>query len=243
MDNSKLKIMYIFPHPDDESFGPAAIIYSQVKQGHNVYLLTLTKGGATKERFKLNLSVEQMGEIRYKEMLCVKDFLNLTDMEVLDLPDSGLKEMDPREIERIVSDKIKKIKPDIIVSYPVHGVSGFHDHLVMHAVIKRVYLELKENGADYLKRLAFLTLPDKGGPVFLPDGVFRMKQSNNEEIDCIRNLSAAEIEAMKGALHCYKTYQSVIDESSVVEKIGDKLYFEFFGENFNPPLNDITDFT
>jgi N-acetylglucosamine malate deacetylase 2 len=236
-----LNILYIFPHPDDESFGPAALMYSQIKQGHEVYLLTLTKGGATKQRFKLNLSIEEMGQVRYKEMLAVAKVLNLTKMDVLDLPDSGLKEMDPRVIEKIVESKIVDIHPDIIVTYPVHGVSGFHDHLVTHSIVKRVYLQLKDNGAKYLKRLAFLTLPDKGTPVFLPDGSFRMKHSSEEEVDCIVNLTIEQINAMKDALSCYETYKDTISESNVIEKIGDKLYFECFMEDFKIPLKDITE--
>jgi len=238
---SKYKIMYIFPHPDDESFGPAALMSSQVKQGHEVYLLTLTRGGATRQRHKLNLSVEEMGEVRYKEMVNVAKALGLAKMDVLDLPDSELKEMDPRIIEKIVESKIVNFRPDIIISYPVHGISGFHDHLVMHAVIKRVFVQLKENNDGYLKRLAFLTLPDNGSPVFMPDGSFRIKNSVEGEIDCIVNLNEEDITAMKNALSCYETYKDTIAESNVIEKIGDKLYFEFFMENFNPPLKSITE--
>jgi len=39
MINSR-KVLYIYPHPDDEAFGPAAVIYEQVREGHEVYLLT-----------------------------------------------------------------------------------------------------------------------------------------------------------------------------------------------------------
>ena len=168
--------MYIYPHPDDESFGPAAVMYDQLRDGHEVYLLTLTRGGATKQRFKLGIDVNEMGEIRFKEMLKVKETLGLTGMLVLDLPDSGLAEMDPREIEKIVRDHIEKIKPDVVVSYPVHGVSGFPDHLVIHAVVKRVFLELKDSGCDYLKRLAFNTVVDKGFSPWQGD-MFVLKQS------------------------------------------------------------------
>ena len=69
-----MKILYIYPHPDDESFGPGNVMHKQVREGHEVYLLTLTKGGATKMRFELNLSIEEMGEVRYKEMLCVEKY-------------------------------------------------------------------------------------------------------------------------------------------------------------------------
>ncbi len=234
-----MKILYIFPHPDDESFGPAAAMHKQLKDGHEVYLLTLTRGGATKQRFKLGLSVEEMCQVRFKEMLAVKDVLGLSGMEVLDLPDSGLKEMDPREIELVVKEHISKIKPEIIVTYPVHGISGFHDHLVMHAVGKRVFLEMNESGNSYLKRLAFFTLPDSEGSPFANDG-FRLKHTEEELIDCIIALGAEEIEMLKRCLSCYETYKDVIEESGVIDKIGDKLYFEIYNEDFKPPLDDLT---
>ncbi len=56
-----MRFLYVFPHPDDESFGPAAAMHAQLRAGHDVYLLTLTRGGATKQRHKLNLSVEADG--------------------------------------------------------------------------------------------------------------------------------------------------------------------------------------
>jgi len=234
------RILYVYPHPDDESFGPAAVMYDQIREGHEVYLLTLTRGGATKQRFKLNISEVEMGEIRFREMLKVKETLKLNGMLVLDLPDSGLPEMDPREIEKIVKDHIQKIKPDIIVSYPVHGVSGFPDHLVVHAVVKRVFLELKDSGCDYLKRLAFNTVEDKGFSPWQGD-MFVLKQSPPEYIDCIVKLDKDMKQALKDSLSCYETYQSTIAESGVVEKIGDEIPFEFFNENFDPPLNKLTD--
>src|SRR5687768_11154104 len=116
----------------------------QLRQGHEVHLLTLTRGGATKHRHDYGFSVEQMGELRYREMLAVEKVLGLTGMTVLDLPDSGLKELDPRELEAIVCDEILRLRPDIVVTYAVFGVSGFEDHLVTHAVVKRAFVELRD---------------------------------------------------------------------------------------------------
>lgn len=236
-----MRILYVFPHPDDESFGPAAAMHSQLKKGHEVFLLTLTKGEATKQRFRLGVDKKEMGIIRYREMLAVEKVLNLSGMEVLDFPDSGLKELDPRILEKAVQKHVEKIKPEIIVSYPVHGISGFHDHLVMHAVIKRVFLDMKDMGATYLKRLAFFTLPDEKDMPSLIDGMFRLKKSEDELIDCIIQLTPEDQNAMVRALDCYLTYQETIKATGVVEKIGDKVYFEIFNESYHPPLSDLTD--
>ena len=234
-----MKILYIFPHPDDESFGPAGAIHSQVVASHDVHLLTLTRGGATQARHKLGLSVEQMGEVRFNEMQQVQKVLKITSMTVLDYPDSSLKELDPRELERAVATHIQKIQPDIVVTYPVHGGSGFHDHLVTYAVVKRVFLELKDNGANYLKLLAFFTMPDSGAPSLLPDGFPRLKLSEPELIDCIIPLSKEDIHAMKNALSCYETYQEMVKNMGVIEKIGNKVHFEIAFEKHPKKLSGL----
>jgi len=230
-----MTILYVFPHPDDESFGPAPVMHKMLREGHNVHLLTLTKGGATKQRHKFNYSVEEMGEVRHKEMLCVEKVLGLTSMTVLDLPDSGLKDMDPRTIENVVRHYIKQIKPEVIVSYPVHGISGFYDHLVMHAVAKRVFVELREQ-VHYLKRLAF-TSPTM--EMANKNEHFRLKGLTEEEIDCIVEVEDQDIEATQKALDCYTTYKETIDNSGIRDMIIHKQYFEFFDESFSPPLSDL----
>ncbi len=235
-----MRILYIFPHPDDESFGPAPVIKKQIDQSHEVYLLTLTRGGATKVRHTLGLTVSEMGEIRYKEMLKVEKVLQLTGMTVLDLPDSGLCEMDPRKIEQEIVKHIDKIRPQLIVTYPVHGVSGFHDHLVTHAIVKRVFLELKDEGASYLKRLAFITLPNKVTEP-MQKGTFLMKQSEPHLIDCEVSLNDKDKEVLKAALSCYESYRETIEKSGVAEAVGDRVYFEIYGEDHKPPLNDLTE--
>src|SRR4030042_2075412 len=142
-----MKILYIFPHPDDESFGPALAMSKQQRQGHEVCLLTLTRGGATKARQKLGYSIEEMGRVRYQEMLCMADVLQLAEMTVLDMPDGRLKDFDPFIMEAALTGHIMRMQPGVVGTYPVHGISGFHDPLVTHAVVKRVYIELVFSGA------------------------------------------------------------------------------------------------
>ncbi|MEX2641400.1 MAG: PIG-L family deacetylase [Balneolales bacterium] len=233
-----MKILYIFPHPDDESFGPALAMTAQMRAGHEVYLLTLTRGGATKKRFKYNLTVDEMGEVRYREMLEVAKVLDLTGLTVLDLPDSGLKEMNPLELERIIERHIEKIRPDILVSYTVHGISGFHDHLVTHAVVKSAYCRIRQDqDATFLKRLALFTVAESD----VPDSKFKLNTSSPEEIDCIVAVDETDIEKSRQALLCYKTYQDVIEEVNVLERIGDKVFFEFFQEEYDPAAPDLTE--
>jgi LmbE family N-acetylglucosaminyl deacetylase len=235
-----MKILYIFPHPDDESYGPAGAMYHQIQQGHEVHLLTLTKGGATRMRHKMGLSIEEMGEVREKEMHQVAKILGLSSLTVWDWPDSGLQDIDPRNLERAIADFIRKLQPEILVSYPVHGISGFHDHLITHAVVKRVFLQLQDTGQDdYLRRLAFYTIKDHGQPTFA-DGFIRMRHSTAERIDCAVKLEEIDRAYNRKALLAYESYTEVIQESGILDKLDHTAYYEFYEEDFDPPLGDLT---
>lgn len=232
-----MKILYIFPHPDDESFGPAPAISAQLRQGHEVYLLTLTKGEATKQRIRLGVGKKKMGQIRYEEMLCVEKVLGLTGMKVLDLPDGELKNLNPIEIENQIESHINNIKPDVLVTYAVHGVSGFHDHLVTHAVVKRVFCKMKQEGGEHSKRLALFT---RMGEVDR-DGKFRLEASDDEEIKFIEECSEEDMQKFRDALDCYETYQEVIEASNVKNVVTKKVPFEIFGEDIERRLESLSD--
>jgi LmbE family N-acetylglucosaminyl deacetylase len=231
-----MKILYIFPHPDDESFGPAHAMSKQRRDGHGVYLLTLTRGGATKQRFKYDYSVEKMGEVRFQEMLNVAKALDLTDLTVLDLPDSGLKEMDPREIEKVVIEHVGRIQPDVVVTYAVHGISGFHDHLVSHAVVKRAFLEIRDSRPQ-LKRLAFFTITEEDAA----KGHFHLNGSKPEEIDCAVVVDDLDIERAHNALDCYVTFQDTIEKTGIKNFLQHRVVFEIFEENHEPPLSCLSE--
>jgi len=230
-----MRILYIYPHPDDESFGPAHVMHKQRREGHEVHLLTLTRGGATRQRHKYGYSVDEMGEVRRREMLGVAEALSLSGMTVLDLPDSGLKEMDPREIEEVVRRHILDLEPQVVVTYAVHGISGFHDHLVAHAVVKRVFTELRDSH-EFLRRLALITLPEA---MAAESTVFHLNGSTEEEIDCVVTVAEEDRQAALRALDCYVTFQETIGKTGIRDKVGDSWSFEIFQEDHDPPLDDL----
>lgn len=237
----KIRTLYIFPHPDDESFGPAPVIFRQTKRGEEVFLLTLTRGGATKVRFKYNYSIEEMGEVRVSEMEKVKRVLNLTGMEIWDMEDGSLAYMNPIELENRVAEYVTKINPDIVVTYAVHGISGHHDHLAIHSAVKRIFSESERyQKFPAWKRLALFTFPKPENSE--QDGAMaHVRTSPANMIDCVVKLNEEEKIKFKEALYCYETFIEVIESTQVIDRIGDKVYFEFFNEDFKPVLTDLTD--
>lgn len=234
-----MRILYIFPHPDDESFGPAAAMSHQKRAGDEVHLLTLTKGGATKVRHTLHYSVEEMGEVRYKEMLNVAGVLKLDSFHILDLPDGKLADIDPRTIEGVVSNHVMKIRPDIIVSYPVHGISGFPDHLVTHAVVKRVFCQLRSDGNRWLKRFAMFTISPEQQRDF-ETSTIPIQSTPHDQIHVKTSVDSQDNHLMDMALDCYVTYKATIDKTIKTALPFKEIVFQLFDESPTYILDDIT---
>jgi N-acetylglucosamine malate deacetylase 2 len=231
------RILYVFPHPDDESFGPALAISSQRRRGDEVHLLTLTRGGATRVRHELGLSITEMGEVRAREMDCVREVLDLSGFTLLDLPDGGLKDLDPIDLEAEVARVVETVRPHVLVTYAVHGISGFTDHLVTHAVVKRLFCQLRrDRRVPELRRLALFTLL----PSDQPDTLFPLKSSKPEDVGAMIPVSPEDLERGKRALACYETYAAVIAQARPLERVGSHVPFELFGEELDPPLTSLT---
>ena len=235
-----MKIMYIFPHPDDESFGPAGAIDKQIKEGNQVVLLTLTKGGATKVRHQLGLSIQEMGAVREKEMLKVKKTLNISEMTILDYQDGGLAKINPLYLETEILKWLQHYQPNVVVTYPVHGGSGHHDHIALHHIVKRLYFEKKEK-LSHWKRLAYFTVIDTGKPMFFDGGIPRVTWTKETDIAITEDLDELNISAMKNALLCYDTYQEMVKTTNVIDRIGNKTHFELENEKHDKVLSSITE--
>ncbi|MFQ5568764.1 MAG: PIG-L deacetylase family protein [Rhodothermales bacterium] len=228
-------ILYIFPHPDDESFGPAPLMARQRRQGHRVSLLTLTRGEATRQRAKYGYSKEKMGAIRFEEMQAVARALDLNDLTVLDFPDGDLPRVNARTLETAIADHIRRLQPGVVVTYPVHGISGHPDHMVTHRVVKRVYRTLKKVSAPFLQRLAFYTLPEENRT----GRSDHLMGSPPEDIHCIVPIADDDLARGHAALECYTTYRDVIEEQQPLKTLADGICFSFYEETYLPPLDDL----
>jgi LmbE family N-acetylglucosaminyl deacetylase len=231
-----VRVLYIFPHPDDESFGPSRAIAAQRRQGHEVFLLTLTHGEATKVRHTYGWTLEQMGQARYRELMAVGRMLDLTGIEILSLPDGQLKELDPTRIERGIRDEIMHVQPHVLVTFPIHGISGFPDHVVTHSAVTRVFVELFGPDRPWLQRLAFFTVVS--APEEFP---WHVNVSAASEIDCVLEVTPEDMDHFHRALDCYVTYAEVIARTNVHQLFDRKVHFELFREDHKPPLDDLTE--
>lgn len=126
--------------------------------------------------------------------------------------------------------------PDVLVTFPIHGISGFHDHIVTHVAVTRVYLELRGPDRPWLQRLAFFTVASAP-----PEFPWHVNVTSRDEIDCVYEVTEPDMERFHRALDCYVTYAEVIARTRIHQVFDRSVHFELYREAHTPPLGALCD--
>ena len=130
--NDVLKLLAIFPHPDDETLGLGSTLARYSSEGVETYLLCATRG----ERGWFdsegpNPGLEGVGRIREAELRCAAENLGLREVNLLDYIDGDVDQADPGEIIGRIVSQIRRIKPQVVVTFGPDGAYGHPDHIAL----------------------------------------------------------------------------------------------------------------
>ncbi len=178
-----MKILAVFAHPDDEAFGPGGSIAKWVKEGATIHLLCATKGEAG----------ENAGQ-RDRELLEAAKVLGIKKVEFLGFKDGEISNKDLQGLEKIISQKIIKLKPDIILTYDLTGISGHLDHIAIASATSQSFKK-----TSIAKKLYHYTVTKEYTDSMEDYFVFRPDGRKKEEIDLVIDVSDVweqRIEAM-----------------------------------------------
>ena len=121
-------LMCVTAHPDDEAwaFGGALALYQQ--RGVETWVICLTRGGAGTYKGSARNSEEQKA-IRAQEFQAACRSLRITHAELLDYPDGELARLNFLEVVADLSQRIRRAKPDVVITFGTEGTVTAHpDH-------------------------------------------------------------------------------------------------------------------
>lgn len=127
-----LKLMCILAHPDDETLGVASTITKYSEEGVQVYLVTATRGegGWTGEKQDYP-GPEALGKIREAELRCAAQILGIHQVDFLDYIDGRLDSADPSEVIGKIVNRLREIRPHVVITFPPDGSYGHPDHIAI----------------------------------------------------------------------------------------------------------------
>lgn len=127
-----LKLLAAFAHPDDESMGMGGTLAKYSAEGVEIHLICASRGergwfGPDEQNPGLSI----LGQTRTRELDNAVKELGLKGLYFLDYIDGEVDKADHAEaISKIVT-HIRRIKPQVVVTFPPDGNYGHPDHIAI----------------------------------------------------------------------------------------------------------------
>ena len=141
-------LVAIFAHPDDETFGPAGTL-AKFASERDVYILCVTSGEEG-ENHHQGKSDKLVHELRREEIKRASKILGVKKVFFLGFHDGELCNKNYHALANSITKKLKKLKPDTILTFEPQGISGHLDHIAVAMVTQYVFDRL-----DFIKTLMF----------------------------------------------------------------------------------------
>ncbi len=154
---SEKRILFVFAHPDDETFTSGATIakYAHEEQAI-ISLLCATRGQAGKAGNPPVCLPAELPEYRERELREAADILGISQVDVLDYEDKKLNEVPMDELIAHIHAAINRHQPQIVITFAPHGISGHPDHVVISEATKRAVEQLPLEGSP-VKKMYYVT--------------------------------------------------------------------------------------
>jgi len=161
-------LLAVFAHPDDESFGPGGTLAKYAAEGVDVHLICATRGEVGDSDVLDTGECEDLACQRERELGCAASVLGLKEVHLLDYWDSGmagseanrhpraLTQADPDLLAEQVADLIRRLRPQVVLTFDPYGGYGHPDHIAMHRATVAAIERLPEE--ERPQKLYFTTL-------------------------------------------------------------------------------------
>jgi LmbE family N-acetylglucosaminyl deacetylase len=131
-----MKLLAVLAHPDDESLGFGGTLAKYAAEGVEVFLLTATRGERGRYRgHRVGDSGHPgslaLAAIRERELRDAGAVLGVRDVSLLDYSDGCLDRAVPRETVGRIAEHVRRVQPDVVVTFGPDGAYGHPDHIAV----------------------------------------------------------------------------------------------------------------
>jgi LmbE family N-acetylglucosaminyl deacetylase len=130
------RLLAVLAHPDDESLGIGGTLAKYAAEGVETFLMTATRGDAGRYRGHRADEPEHPGpaalaRIRENELREAAAVLGIREVSMLDYRDQQLDRADPREVVSSIAAHLRRIRPDVVITFGPDGAYGHPDHIAV----------------------------------------------------------------------------------------------------------------
>jgi len=152
------RVLTVYAHPDDESFGPAAVCARLVSEGAQLHGLWFTSGehGAPVQ----DPPPPNLGQLRAAALVHeVARVIGYHESTLLSFEDGTL-ENHVADAEQIILFHLRRVRPSIVFTFGPAGITRHPDHVAVHRATLAAFHTGREEGIP-LRELYFDAVPPK----------------------------------------------------------------------------------
>ncbi|MFQ5873238.1 MAG: PIG-L deacetylase family protein [Dehalococcoidia bacterium] len=156
------RLLAMFAHPDDESFGPGGTIAKYASEGVEVRLIVATRGEKSTMGSSEKYGADELGAIRERELCSAAEVLGVRQVRVLGYLDTRLHEADPEELASALGRAMIEIRPDVVITFDPGGITANPDHVAVTKAVSQAFSDIypRQQGQDLLQsRLYYWVVP------------------------------------------------------------------------------------
>jgi LmbE family N-acetylglucosaminyl deacetylase len=157
-DKTPHRVLAVFAHPDDESYGPGATLARLAGEGSEVRLITFTRGESASMGDSPLFSPEFLAETRTIELDCACRALGVSSHQLLGFPDKALETIPLDDLVKHVIQTLDELRPHLVIAFHPSGISGHPDHQSATRAARRA-LEVWRPSGQAPPRLAYYVWP------------------------------------------------------------------------------------
>ena len=125
------RLLFIFAHPDDESFAVAGLSRIYADAGARIALVTATRGDAGRAGEPALCGRDELPARREAELREAARSLGIGHVTLLDYRDRHLADAPPAEIRRELIGQIRRHRPQVVVTFDPNGANLHPDHIAI----------------------------------------------------------------------------------------------------------------
>jgi LmbE family N-acetylglucosaminyl deacetylase len=125
------RLMCVLAHPDDESLGTGGVLAKYASEGVMTYVVTATRGERGRYGDEASPGPAVVGRAREQELRAAADELGVREVSFLDYHDGDLDRVDPIEAAERIAGHIRRVQPQVVVTFDPYGAYGHPDHIAI----------------------------------------------------------------------------------------------------------------
>lgn len=201
--NESRRLLCVFAHPDDESYGPGGTIARYALEGADVYLLMFTGGEAGTIGVSKEIPRERLFSLRTDELAAACDVLGIAEHRILGTPDREVGDIEPSwAVDQIVRD-ILKYQPQVLLTFHHKGVSGHADHIAVARYLEEAFDRAGDlRGAAAPVKLYGYGITRELSELYERPNLLPLEES---EIDAVVEIPDSAMDRKIEAIRCHRT--------------------------------------